>query len=139
MSTIFTKIINREIPAHILAEEDEFIAILDINPLVKGHALVICKQEVDQLFELPYGKVGRMMDFASKVADVLKQNVKCNRVGVIVSGFEMPHAHMHLMPANSTSDLNLSNPKLSISKEEFIEFTTKFRESYAFINGNSKI
>jgi histidine triad (HIT) family protein len=118
MPSIFTKIINREIPGHILAEDDRFIAFLDVMPLVKGHTLVVPKKEIDYIFDLEDETLSDMMVFAKKVAKALKKAVPCKRIGVAVIGLEVPHAHVHLVPMNSMSDINFTQPKLTPSKEE---------------------
>ncbi len=118
MPSIFTRIINREIPAHIIAEDEQFIAFLDVMPLVEGHTLVVPKQEVDYIFDLDAATVADMMVFAQKVALTLKKTISCKRIGVAVIGLEVPHAHVHLVPMNSMGDINFMRPKLSPSKEE---------------------
>ena len=118
MSSIFTKIINREIPAHIVAEDDDFLAFLDISPLTKGHVLVIPKVEVDYLFDLDDYVLAGINVFCKKVAKGIKEAIPCLRVGVAVVGLEVPHAHIHLIPLNSMGDINFSNPKLQLSPEE---------------------
>jgi histidine triad (HIT) family protein len=112
MSSIFTKIINREIPGLIVAEDERHIAILDINPLVMGHILVIPKTEVDYIFDLPDGDLEALNLFAKKVASGLKQAVPCKRIGVSVIGLEVPHTHIHLIPLTIMDDMNFSRPKL---------------------------
>ncbi len=119
MATIFTKIVRGEIPSYKIAEDDRYYAFLDINPLAKGHTLVIPKQETDYIFDLDAELLGGMMVFAQKVAKALKQTIPCNRVGVAVLGLEVPHAHIHLIPLNRESDINFSNPKLKLTGEEF--------------------
>jgi histidine triad (HIT) family protein len=119
MASIFTKIINREIPANIVAEDDRFIAFLDINPLSVGHTLIVPKKEVDYFFDVDSDSLGAMMVFSKRVAVAIKKSVKCKRVGVAVIGFEVPHAHLHLVPMNGMSDINFANPKLTLPKEEF--------------------
>ncbi len=119
MATIFTKIVRGEIPSYKIAEDERYYAFLDINPLAKGHTLVIPKQEIDYIFDLDAELLGGMMVFAQKVAKALKLTVPCNRVGVAVLGLEVPHAHIHLIPLNRESDINFSNPKLKLTVEEF--------------------
>ncbi len=119
MATIFTKIVHGEIPSYKIAEDERYYAFLDINPLAKGHTLVIPKQEIDYIFDLDAELLGGMMVFAQKVAKALKLTVPCNRVGVAVLGLEVPHAHIHLIPLNRESDINFSNPKLKLTVEEF--------------------
>ncbi len=118
MASIFTRIINREIPAHIVAEDDRFIAFLDVMPLVEGHTLVVPKQEVDYIFDLDATTLADMMVFAQKVAAAVKKTIPCKRIGVAVIGLEVPHAHVHLVPMKSMGDINFMRPKLSPSKEE---------------------
>ena len=118
MGSIFSKIINREIPGHIIAETDDFIAFLDINPLVTGHCLVIPKDEIDYIFDLEDDSLAALHVFAKKVALAIKKAVPCRRVGVAVIGLEVPHAHIHLVPLNTMSDINFSRPKLNPTDEE---------------------
>ena len=118
MATIFTKIINGEIPCFKIAEDDKFLAFLDINPLAKGHTLVIPKIEIDYIFDVDDKLLGDMMIFAKKVALKIEKSIPCKRIGVAVIGLEVPHAHIHLVPLNSVEDINFSRPKLSISMEE---------------------
>ncbi|MGB1039559.1 MAG: HIT family protein [Flavobacteriales bacterium] len=118
MATIFTKIINEEIPCFKIVEDDKFLAFLDINPLAKGHTLVIPKIEIDYIFDVEDKLLGDMMIFAKKVALKIEKSISCKRVGVAVIGLEVPHAHIHLVPLNSVEDINFSRPKLSISVEE---------------------
>ena len=117
MPSIFTRIINREIPGHIIAEDDRFIAFLDITPLVEGHTLVVPKKEVDYIFDLDDNTLADMMVFAKKVAIAIKKTISCKRIGVAVIGLEVPHTHVHLVPMNTMGDINFSRPKLSPSKE----------------------
>ncbi|MDN3203515.1 HIT family protein [Algoriphagus sediminis] len=118
MATIFTKIINREIPANIIAEDDHYIAFLDIMPLVKGHVLVVPKVEVDYIFDLEPEILQGLTVFAQKVAKAIDKTIKCTRVGVAVIGLEVPHVHVHLVPLNSMEDINFTRPKLKLSSEE---------------------
>ncbi len=118
MPSVFTRIINREIPAYIVAESDDFLAFLDINPLVEGHTLVIPKKEVDYLFDLDDETLAGLNLFAKKVAKAIDSVSDCERVGVSVVGLEVPHAHVHLIPINSVDDMNFGRMKLSPSKEE---------------------
>ncbi len=128
MATVFTKIVNGEITAYKVAENDRFLAFLDINPLVKGHTLVIPKQEVDYIFDLEDEEYMAMMLFAKKVAAGLRRAVPCIRIGVAVIGLEVPHAHIHLIPLNTMSDINFSLPKLSLPKEVMEETAEKIRD-----------
>ncbi len=115
MGSIFTKIINREIPSHIIAEDDNYFAFLDTNPLVEGHCLVIPKTEVDYIFDLDDLTYSGLHLFCKKVARALEQAVPCVRIGTAVIGLEVPHTHVHLVPLNSMDDINFSRPKLSPS------------------------
>jgi len=119
MASIFTKIVQGEIPAHKLAEDDRFLAFLDINPLAKGHTLVIPKKEVDNLFDLDDDTYRDLWLFAKKVAVALDKTMSCERVGVAVVGLEVPHAHIHLVPINGIYDIDFSKPKLELGSEEF--------------------
>lgn len=116
--TIFSKIVAGEIPSYKCAEDDQFYAFLDINPLVKGHTLVIPKREVDYIFDLTDEEIGAMQIFAKKVAVAIKQVCPCIKVGQAVLGLEVPHAHIHLVPMQSEKDLNFANEKLSLPSEE---------------------
>jgi len=121
MSTIFTKIINEDIPCYKIDETDKFIAFLDINPLVKGHALVVPKVEVDYIFDLENELLSELFLFSKSVAKKIQKAIPCNRVGVSVVGLEVPHAHVHLIPINEINDMNFSRPKLKLSKNEMLE------------------
>ncbi|MGB3586418.1 MAG: HIT family protein [Tunicatimonas sp.] len=127
MPSIFTKIINREIPGHIVTENDQAIAFLDIRPLTKGHTLVVPKQEVDYLFDLDDDAYIQLNLFAKQVAVGLKKVISCQRIATAVIGLEVPHAHIHLIPINSMSDANFSNPKLTLSKAEMTHIVTEIR------------
>ena len=119
MATIFSKIIAGDIPCYKVAEDDQFFAFLDINPLVKGHVLVVPKQEVDYIFDLNDEVLAGMHLFAKTVATAIAEVIPCKRVGVAVMGLEVPHAHIHLIPINKESDMVISNPKLKLTNEEF--------------------
>ena len=121
MASIFSKIINGEIPCYKVAEDEQFFAFLDINPLAKGHTLVVPKREIDYYFDLEDDLFTEMNLFAKKVARAIDKSVECSRVGVAVIGLEVAHAHIHLVPLNNIGDLNFANPKLQLSKEEFEE------------------
>lgn len=121
MPSLFTKIINKEIPCFSIAENDEFLAFLDINPLVKGHTLVIPKKEIDYIFDLDDALLQRMITFSKEVAQKIKSVLSCKKVGVSVIGLEVPHAHIHLIPINTMDDMNFSRPKLNLSSEELLE------------------
>lgn len=119
MATIFSKIIAREIPSYKVAEDERFFAFLDINPVAKGHTLVVPKQETDYLFDLDDEWLSGLALFSKKVAVAVKRAVPCKRVGVLVMGLEVPHAHVHLIPIQNEGDLNPAKPKLSLTEEEF--------------------
>ena len=119
MATIFSKIIAGEIPSYKVAEDDRFFAFLDINPMAKGHTLVVPKIEVDYLFDLDDELLAEMTLFSKKVAEAIKKAVPCNRVGVLVMGLEVPHAHVHLIPIMKEGDMNPANAKLKLSEKEF--------------------
>ncbi|MCB0700883.1 MAG: HIT domain-containing protein [Chitinophagales bacterium] len=121
MASIFTKIISGEIPSYKIAENDKFLAFLDIFPLVKGHVLVVPKHEVDKAFDLPDELLAEWMVFAKPIAKAIEKSFHCNRCGVSIVGIEVPHAHMHLIPINSADDLNFTRSKISLSEEEFKE------------------
>jgi len=118
MASIFTKIINREIPGHIVAENEHALAFLDINPLTAGHTLVVPKKEVDKLFDLEKEEYLALQSFAYEVAQAVEKAMPCLRVGVAVIGLEVPHAHIHLIPLNTMDDINFSRPKLNPSQAE---------------------
>jgi histidine triad (HIT) family protein len=129
MPSIFTRIINREIPGYIVAEDERYIAFLDINPLVLGHVLVVPKKEVDFIFDMEDDLLAGMMVFAKKVAHAVKKAVPCKRIGVAVIGLEVPHAHVHLVPMNTMGDINFTRGKLSPSKEELATVHEKIKAS----------
>ena len=118
MATIFTKILSGEIPSHKVAENDEFLAFLDINPLVKGHTLVIPKIEVDYIFDLPEDLLSKILVFSGDVAKKIESVIPCERIGISVIGLEVPHAHVHLIPIDKVEDMNFSKPKLKILDSE---------------------
>lgn len=117
MASIFTKIINKEIPAYIVAEDDNYIAFLDVFPIKHGHTLVVPKKEVDYIFDLDTESYIGLMLFAQKVAEGVKKAVPCKKVGVAVIGLEVPHTHIHLVPMDTVGDMNFANPKLQLEKE----------------------
>ena len=121
MATIFSRIIAGEIPSYKIAEDDKFFAFLDINPMAKGHTLVVPKQETDYIFDLNDNLLAEMIVFAKKVAIAIKTVIPCNRVGMMVLGLEVPHAHIHLIPITKEGDMSLTNPRVKLSKEEFAE------------------
>jgi histidine triad (HIT) family protein len=116
--TIFSKIIAGEIPSYKIAEDEKFFAFLDINPLVKGHTLVIPKIEVDKFFDVPDNYLKEILVFAKPIAKAIEQSFNCNRCGISVVGIEVPHAHVHLIPINNADDLNFTRKKLSLSENE---------------------
>jgi histidine triad (HIT) family protein len=130
MASIFTKIINREIPAQIVAEDDKNIAFLDIMPLVKGHVLVVPKKEVNYIFDMDPLDLADLHLFAQKVAKAMDQTIKCTRIGVAVIGLEVPHVHVHLVPLKSMDDINFTRPKLKLSQEEFVEIAESIRKGF---------
>ena len=130
MASLFTKIINREIPAHIVAEDERYIAFLDINPLVMGHTLVVPKKEVDYIFDLDDETLAGLNIFCKKVASAIEKSFSCLRVGVAVIGLEVPHTHVHLVPLNSMADINFSREKLKLSPEELANAAEKIRQSF---------
>ena len=121
MATIFSRIINGEIPCYKIAENEKFFAFLDINPLMKGHTLVIPKKEVDYIFDIEDNDLGEMMIFAKQIAKKIKDVIPCVKVGVAVIGLEVPHAHIHLVPMQKEGDLDFKRAKLQLSQEEFLE------------------
>ncbi len=128
MATIFTKIINGEIPCYKIAEDENYFAFLDIGPLAKGHTLVIPKKEVDYFFDLDDETMKGISVFAKRVALAIEKAVECKRVGVAVLGLEVPHAHIHLVPIQSEADISFSKPKLKLNAEEMESIAQKIRE-----------
>ena len=129
MATIFSKIIAGEIPSYKVAENESFYAFLDINPLVKGHTLVVPKREVDFLFDLNDDEVAAIHVFAKSVAKAIRKVIPCKKVGEAVIGLEVPHAHIHLIPIQKESDMLFSNPKLKLSDEEFTQIADAIRNT----------
>lgn len=127
MPTIFSKIISGEIPCYKIAESEKYLAFLDINPLAKGHTLVIPKQETDYIFNINDEELAGLHLFAKKIAKAIEKAVPCKRIGIAVIGLEVPHAHIHLIPINHVGDINFSNPKLSFSKSEMEQVAEKIR------------
>lgn len=125
MSTIFTKIINREIPCYKIAEDENYFAFLDISPLRAGHTLVVPKKETDYIFDLDDDQLAGLILFSKKIAAAIKRAIRCNRIGVVILGLEVPHAHVHLVPMDTMEDVNFKNPKLKFSAEEFKEIASK--------------
>ena len=127
MTSIFSKIVNGEIPCHKITENDKFLAFLDIFPLVHGHILVVPKKETDYIFDIDDAELAEMIVFAKKVAKALRSAVVCKRIGLSVIGLEVPHAHIHLVPMNTADDLNFTRPKLLPSQEELSKIAEKIR------------
>jgi len=127
MASIFTKIVNREIPGYIVAEDEQHIAFLDINPLAKGHTLVVPKQEVDYVYDLEDDALANLHVFAKKVAKGLEKVVPCLRIGVAVVGIEVPHCHVHLIPLNTMDDINFTKPKLQLPQDEMASLTEQIK------------
>ncbi|MFN7116672.1 MAG: HIT family protein [Saprospiraceae bacterium] len=130
MATIFTKIVNGEIPAHKIAETEDYLAFLDIRPLKRGHTLVIPKKEVDYIFDVEDDALGGLMIFAKKVAKAIKATVPCKRIGVAVIGLEVPHAHVHLVPMDAIGDLSFEHGFLSINQEELAALAAAIRANF---------
>ena len=120
MASIFTRIVNGEIPCYKIAENNDFLAFLDIMPLTRGHTLVIPKKEIDHIFDLDDTLYAGLMQFSKQVAVAIKKAIPCERIGIAVVGLEVPHAHVHLIPMNHVSDMDFSREKLKLSKEEFL-------------------
>jgi len=125
--TIFSKIVTGEIPCYKIAEDERYFAFLDINPMTKGHTLVIPKEEEDYIFNLDDATFSGLTLFAKKVAAAIEKAMPCKRIGVAVIGLEVPHAHIHLIPINQESDMNFKNPKLQLSPEEMTAITAKIQ------------
>ena len=128
MATIFSKIIAGEIPSYKIAENEDFYAFLDINPVTKGHTLVIPRAETDYIFDIDDETLGRMMVFAKKIAVAIKKAVTCTRVGVAVVGLQVPHAHIHLIPIKRESDMHFGKSKQKLTKEEFIAIAESIKQ-----------
>ncbi|NSW45817.1 MAG: HIT family protein [Bacteroidales bacterium] len=133
MSSIFSKIVVGEIPCYKVAESEKFMAFLDINPLAKGHTLVIPKQEIDYIFDIPDNMLGEMIIFAKQVAKAIEKAVPCKRIGIAVIGLEVPHAHIHLIPINHVEDINFSHEKLKLSPSELNEVCEKIKKEFTKI------
>lgn len=125
MSTVFTKIVKGDIPSYKIYEDNQFYAFLDINPLAKGHTLVIPKMEVDYLFDLEDELLSEMIVVAKKIAKAIEKSITCNRVGLMVIGLEVPHAHIHLIPILQEGDMNLSNERIDLSNKQFEDIAKK--------------
>jgi len=130
MESIFTKIVKGEIPSYKIAESESCYAFLDINPLAKGHALVIPKIEVDYIFDLDEDLYNELFSFAKKVGLAIESIMPCKRIGMIVFGLDVPHAHIHLIPINNASDMSFSSPKLKLDQEEFTTIAAKISEAF---------
>ncbi|MBM3455691.1 MAG: HIT family protein [Bacteroidetes bacterium] len=128
MSTIFSKIINRELPAYIIHEDEDHLAFLDINPLKEGHTLVIPKEETDYIFDMSSDRFLALFSFSKEVAKKLKAEISCRKIGMAVIGLEVSHAHIHLIPIDSVSDMNFSNHKLTLSQEFAEDLVKKFKK-----------
>ncbi len=131
MSSIFTRIINGQIPCYKIAEDDNFFAFLDISPLAKGHTLVVPKNEVDYIFDMEDELHEQFWSFAKQVAVAVKKAVPCKRISIAVIGLEVPHAHIHLIPMNKVSDMNFANPKLKFTDEEMNDVAKRIRDSFS--------
>lgn len=134
MASIFTKIIKGEIPSYKIAEDEHCYAFLDINPLAKGHTLVVPKKEIDYLFDVEDEIYRKLFTFSKQVAKAIEKVIPCERVGIAVLGLEVPHAHIHLIPINSIYDIEFSRPKLKLSEEEFEDIASRIRQEYEKIN-----
>jgi histidine triad (HIT) family protein len=131
MATIFSKIINGEIPSYKIAESEDYFAFLDINPLKKGHTLVVPKKETDYIFDLEDVDLSEMILFSKKIASAIKSTYPCNRIAVVILGLEVPHAHIHLIPMDTMEDVNFHNKKLKFSPEEFKDIAEKISKKVA--------
>ena len=130
MPTIFSRIIQGEIPCYKIAENDEFFAFLDINPLSKGHTLVVPKHETDYIFNIDDDELGRMMVFAKHVAVAIEKAIPCKRIAVAVIGLEVPHAHIHLVPINKEGDLDFRKEHLHLTQDEFVEIRARITSQF---------
>ncbi len=129
-NSIFSKIVAGEIPAYKVAENEKFLAFLDIFPLAKGHTLVIPKQEIDYIFDIEDNLLGEYSVFAKKVAKAIEKVIPCKRVGMAVVGLEVPHVHIHLIPINNVEDINFARPKLKLTEQEFTEIAERIRTQF---------
>lgn len=130
MPSVFTKIVKGELPSYKVAENNKFLAFLDIDPMTKGHVLVIPKDETDYLFDLSDDILSEMMIYSKKVAKAIEKAIPCKRVGVLVIGLEVPHAHIHLVPINKESDMIISNPGLNLTTEEFQQIANSIASKF---------
>ena len=129
MPSIFTRIIQGEIPAYKVAENNDFIAILDVFPLVEGHVLVIPKEEIDNIFDLEPEKLQQLFGFSQTIAKAIEASYDCKKVGMAVIGLEVPHAHIHLLPINEAGDINFTKPKLQLSADQLMNIKEKIKQS----------
>jgi histidine triad (HIT) family protein len=127
--TIFSKIISGEIPSYTIAENELFVAFLDVFPLVKGHVLVVPKIEIDKIFDLPEAYLSALLLFAQPIAKAIEKTMDCKRCGISVVGLEVPHAHIHLVPINTANDLNFTQPKITVDKEEMLSIQQLLRDA----------
>jgi histidine triad (HIT) family protein len=130
MASLFSRIIARELPAEIIAEDEHFIAFLDIMPLVKGHVLVVPKREVSYIFDLEPGELSALHLFAQQVAKAMDNTLTCTRIGMAVIGLEVPHVHIHLVPLRTVDDINFTRPKLKLTQEELADTATLIRQGF---------
>jgi len=130
MASLFSRIISRELPAEIVAEDEQFIAFLDIMPLVKGHVLVVPKREVSYIFDLEPGELSALHLFAQQVAKAMDKTLTCTRIGMAVIGLEVPHVHIHLVPLRTVDDINFTRPKLKLTQEELAETAALIRQGF---------
>ena len=130
MASLFSRIIARELPAEIIAEDEHFIAFLDIMPLVKGHVLVVPKREVSYIFDLEPGELSALHLFAQQVAKAMDKTLTCTRIGMAVIGLEVPHVHIHLVPLRTVDDINFTSPKLKLTQEELADTATLIRQGF---------
>lgn len=128
MATIFTKIIKGEIPCYKIAEDENYFAFLDINPLKAGHTLIVPKKETDYIFDIGNDELSGIIIFSKKIAGAIRKAYPCNRIAVAILGLEVPHAHIHLVPMDTMEDINFKNPKLKFTPEEFSEIAANIRE-----------
>ena len=129
MASIFTKIINKELPGYIIDENQDFIAFLDINPLTMGHSLIVPKKEIDHFFNLDDKILEDILIFSKRISKALKKTVECDRIGISVIGLEIPHAHLHLIPINQEGDMNFTNEKIILSENEFKNLLSRIKSN----------
>lgn len=130
--TLFSRIIQGEIPSYKIAENEKFYAFLDIFPLQKGHTLIVPKIEIDKIFDVPDSYLNELMQFAKPIAKAIENSFPCNRVSMVTVGLEVPHAHVHLIPINTADDIHFSNPKLKLTKEEFLQIQAAIINKLSF-------